>query len=86
MQTEEREVTITILELRQYTAAILHVLRQHEHLKPPNDLMPLVHAYLFGSVMQACGLAPQSTQALLELVEIGYRDLERLRANAEQTN
>lgn len=74
METEEREVTITLRELRIATLQMNDALRVSELTKLSNEHLALVHAYQLGVVMRATGMTPGSIPAVIEFVQIGYDD------------
>lgn len=83
MATVNREVTITIDELRDAALVINEALRLTELAKLPSDQVPLVHAYQLGVLMRAAGVAPKSVGAVMQFVELGYHDYDAIKAAHE---
>lgn len=74
MTTENREITITLRELRTAAGDIVDTLNAGLAQKPSNDVLPLVHAYVLGAVMKAAGITPESVPVVFKFVRLGYED------------
>lgn len=74
-QTVNRDVSITIAELRAATVEMIDMLSASEMLRQlPRDQVPLVHAFQLGCVLRASGIAPNSIGTVLQFVRLGYDD------------
>lgn len=74
-QTETREVSITVSQLRAAAVEITDRLRGSEMLAGlPREQLPLVHAYMLGCVSRACGITRDSMGSVKQFAELGYDD------------
>lgn len=86
MKTENRDVSITIDELRDATVRIVEVLGANALTRLSTDQAPLVHAYLLGCVLRAARVAPRSIPTVLQFVDLGYNDYgDSLAADIDNT-
>ena len=80
MTTKTLEISITLDELRETACEIANVLRGNEAMTSiPNERLPVIHAYMLGTIMRAVGITPGSCDAVLEFVSIGYRDYDAIK-------
>jgi hypothetical protein len=78
--TENRELSISLNELRDATLAITDALRDNEAVNAiDQDKLPLVHAYMFGVVMRAAGMTPSSLLPLIDFMKLGYEDYQHMK-------
>jgi hypothetical protein len=83
--TEDREVSVTLYELRDATLAIGEAISASGCMKGvPNDVVPLVHAYALGALMRGAGITVGSVGEVLKFVRLGYEDFDKIRKENEE--
>jgi hypothetical protein len=73
MKTYEREISVTIGQLRKATLEISESLRTNEYLHSLSyEQTMLAHAYMLGAMVKLAGIAPGSMDTVLKFVRLGY--------------